>query len=185
MENFLEKILSDLKTDLEKSINFFKEDIATIRTFRATPRLVEDILIDYYGQKLKLKQLASITAPQNNILIIQPWDKNAVEAIVKNDNFIKMGFNPIVDKEVIKIILPPLTQERKQTLIKLIHQKAEKARISLRLHRETALKELKKIKEGISEDEKFRTKDKIQNFIDDFNKKINEIVEAKERELNQ
>lgn len=181
----MEQILKELESNISKSIEFFKKEISVLRTSQANPALIENILIDSYGQKMPLKQVASLSVSGINTLIIQPWDKNLIESIAKSPNFLKLGYNPIVDQSFIKIIIPPLTQERRKELIKLLHQKAENLKIAIRMHRENILKDLKKIERGISEDEKFKIKNQIQKIIDDSNKKIKEIIEKKEKELNQ
>ncbi len=179
------KIIEDKKSDLEKAIEHFNVEIGKIRTGRANPAVVENILVDYYGSKTPLKQIASINAPEARLLVIQPWDKGAlvyIESALRESN---LGFNPNNDGQLIRINIPPLTEERRKEFVKLLSQRTEEAKISVRSIREEAWREIQDLeKDGkISEDDKFAGKDQLQKVIDEYNKKIEEIREKKEREI--
>ena len=178
-------IMAELKQKLEKIIEGLKSDTASLRTGRATPALVEDLEVEYYGSKTPLKAVASISSPEPRSLVIQSWDKNAVQAIEKAIQSSSLGLNPVTDREAIRLSIPPLTEERRRELAKMLGKHLEQARIRVRQERESALKEVdrkEKAKE-ISEDEKFRQKNEIQKTVDEVNKKIEEIGGAKEREI--
>lgn len=181
----MQGIIKKLKSQLEKTIEFFKSDIAGLRTGRPTPALVEGIIVDAYGQKMSLEQLASITVSPPNLIMIQPWDKGVIEAISKAIYNSQLGLAPIVDQDIIRITLPQMTQEKREQLVKLLHEKEEHTRIAVRNEREDALKELQKLfkDKSISEDDWFRSKDEVQKIVDEFNGKAKETTERKEKEI--
>lgn len=175
----------EFKEKLEKIVVGLKSEIATLRTGRASAALVEDIEVDCYGAKSPLKALAAISSPEPRTLVIQPWDKNAVQPIEKAIRGSSLGLNPAVDKDLIRLVIPPLTEERRRDLLKVLGRYVEDFRIQVRKEREEALKEIdrrEKAKE-ISEDEKFRQKNEIQKTVDETNKKIEEAAAAKEKEI--
>lgn len=175
----------ELNQTLEKIIAHLKQEVASLRTGRASPALVEDLDVEYYGAKTPLKAVASISTPEPKQIFIQPWDKNAMEPIQKAILSSSLGLNPIADKDGIRLVIPALTEERRRDLAKLLGKHLEDARIQVRREREDALRAidaLEKAKE-ISEDEKFRQKSEVQKQIDDINKKIEELGKAKEHEI--
>jgi ribosome recycling factor len=179
------KILIDnLKPELEKAIGHLKNELMKIKTSRATPAMVEDVEIDCYNQKLPLKQLASINVPQARMIVIQPWDESILSDIEKGLRK-NSGFSPIVDGKLIRVNIPSLNEEQRKEYVKIIADKSEEARISVRLHRESVWKEIQEMeKKGeIREDDKFRAKDELQKMIDDFNKKIDDLKKSKESEV--
>ena len=119
-------ILKEMKLKMEKTAEHFKSEIASLRTGRATPSLVDNIKVNYYGQIMTVNQVASISAPQSNTLIIQPWDKNAIEPLQKAIMESQLGISPVVDKDMIRLVLPALSQERREALIKVLDQKWKK-----------------------------------------------------------
>ncbi|MEK9148015.1 MAG: ribosome recycling factor [Patescibacteria group bacterium] len=170
----MDKILSDLKSE-----------VASFRTGRATPALVEDLEIEAYGARQSLKALAAIFAPEPRQIVIQPWDKTILPAIEKAIQSSPLGLNPIADKDTIRLALPTLTEERKRDLVKLLKEKTESSRIQVRRVRDEAMKEIdaeERAKE-ISEDEKFRRKQEAEKTVGEYNKKIEEMGQAKEREI--
>lgn len=170
---------------LEKIIEHLRGEIASLRTGRATPALVEDLEVDYYGSKTPLKAIASISSPEPRSLVIQPWDKNAVQPIEKAIQGSSLGLNPVTDRDVIRLNIPPLTEERRRELTKLLGKRLEEARIHVRREREEMLKEIdrEEREKRISEDEKFRQKNEAQKTVDEVNKKIEEVGVAKEKEI--
>ncbi|MCD6429568.1 ribosome recycling factor [bacterium] len=179
------QILNNLRQELEKVVEFFKKELQRIRTGLATPVLVEDVIVEYYGSKVPLKQIAAISCPEPRQIMIQPWDKNSVEDIVRALSQENLGASPIVDKEIIRINLPPLTEEFRQTLIAQVAKKKEEAREAIRKWRDEFLKDLQKMFQNkeISEDEKFRTKDEIEKIVEEYNKKLDELEEKKKKEI--
>ncbi len=156
-----------------------------MRTGRATPAMVENLEIDYYGAKTPLKVVASISSPEARQLVIQPWDKNVLPAIEKAIINSSLGMNPIADRDTIRLSVPALTEERRKDLVKILGRHMEDAKIKIRREREEALKEIdrkEKAKE-MSEDEKFRQKNEIQKQIDEINKKMEDIRVNKEKEI--
>ena len=181
----MQDLIDNLKKEYENVISRFRGDITTLRVGRATPALVEDILIEAYGQRMPLKSVASISAPDPKTILIQPWDKGLFETIIKGLESSGGTGRPIAHEDRILITLPSLTQERREELLKLLGHKMEEARIALRKRRDearNAVQEAEKQK-TISEDEKFRLQKKIQDYIDDYTKTIGEISAKKEREI--
>lgn len=177
MENF--------KGKLEKIVERLKQGVASLRTGRATPALVDDLEVDYYGTKTPLKALASISSPEPRTIVISPWDKNALQPIERAIQSSSLGLNPIMDREAIRLSIPPLTEERRRELVKMLGRHLEDARIQVRKEREEALKAVdrQEKEKQVSEDEKFRQKNEAQKIVDEINKKIEEIGAAKEKEI--
>lgn len=178
-------MVSQKKPEFEKSFRFYLDDIATIRTGRATPALVEDIIVDIYGQKMHVKELASMSVPEPRTLVIQPWDKNAVEAISSAIRKSEIGLNPVVDGQIIRLNIPPLTEERRKEFVKNLKQKTEEAKIKIRRVREEIWDKVQKMEKSgeIREDDKFKAKDDLQKIVDDYNGKLEELEKKKETEL--
>ena len=179
------EIIDRIKPELDKVINFLERELAKIRTGRATPSLVEDIVCECFGQKFPLKQLAAISVPESKQILIQPWDKSYIEGIVKALEKSSLGAAPIVDKDLIRISLPPLSEEYRKNLIKILSEKQEEARKTIRRWREEAWDEIQeKFRAGkIREDDKFRAKDELQELVDEYNEKIEEMGERKKKEI--
>lgn len=178
-------LINQKKIEFQKILDFYKNDIATIRTGRASPALVENIEVDYYNQKYHIKELASINTPEPRLIVIQPWDKGAVEAISGAIRKSDLGLNPVVDGQVIRLNIPPLTEERRKEFIKLLKHKTEETRIKFRRVREEIWDKVQKMEKAheIREDDKFRAKDDLQKIIDEHNTKIEEMEKKKEGEL--
>lgn len=177
--------MNEFRQRLEKIIEYLKQEVTGLRTGRATPSLVEDLEVDYHGTKLPLKAVAAISSPDPRSLVIQPWDKTVIPAIEKAIQMSKLSLNPITDKDVIRVSIPPLTEERRKELIRILGKYLEDAKIQVRRQREEMLKEnerKEKAKE-ISEDEKFRQKNEIQKIVDEYNRKIEELGISKEKEI--
>lgn len=181
------EIIQNIKPELDKAINFLERELTKIRTSRATPALVEDVVVDCFGQKFRLSQLAAISIPEPKQILIQPWEKSYIEGIVKALEKTGVGGSPIVDKEVIRINLPPLSEEYRKGLLRVISEKQEEAKKTVRRWREEAWDEIQTAtKDGkIREDDKFRAKDELQELIEEYNKKIEELGEGKKKEVSQ
>lgn len=179
--------LEKLKIKLKNIETFFKAELATLRVGRATPALVENILVDYYGVKTPLKQIASISVPESRLLSIEPWDKKMVNSIEKAILSSDIGLNPIVDKSFIRITIPSLTEERRNSLIKILGIKLEEAKVKCRAIRDETIKEISDLfnEKKITEDEKFKTKERIQEIIDENNDNLEKIGNLKEREIRE
>lgn len=180
------EIIEKIKPELDKVISFLERELAKIRTGGASVSLIEDIKVDCFGQQMLLKQLASISVPESRVIVIQPWDSSYIDSIQKAIERSNIGVNPVVDQKIIRLVLPPLTEEYRKNLAKILSEKKENARKTIRHWREEAWKEIQeKFRKGeISEDEKYRGKDKLQEVIDNYNKKIEEKVEKKQKEIS-
>lgn len=178
-------IINRIRPEMEKVINFLDRELAKIRSGRASPSLVEDIEVECFGQKFPLKQLGAISIPEPRQILIQPWDKSYLEGIIKALERTGIGANPIVNKEVIRINLPALSEEFRKDLIRLVSEKQEEARKTIRRWRQAAWDEIQeKYREGkIREDDKYRAKDELQDLVDEYNEKIEELAERKKREI--
>ena len=183
----IDEVLSDASTRMGKTIEALRKDLASVRTGRATPTLVENIKVDYYGTPTPLKQMATISAPEARLLVIQPWDNTTIGEIKKAILKSELGLNPSSDGNVIRLAIPPLSEERRRELVKAVHKKAEEGRIALRNIRRDALemlRDLEKEKE-ISQDEQKRAQERLQEITDSFIDKAGELARAKEAELLQ
>jgi Ribosome recycling factor len=177
----MEEIFKSTEEDMKKAVQYFKNEIAGLRTGRASTALVEEIKVDYYGSKVPIKQLASISVPEANQIVLQVWDKGAVElvekAIIEN-----LNITPQKQGNVLRLTLPPLTEERRKELVRMLHKMAEEARVAVRNIRRDA-KELIEDQEGVSEDEIRRALERLQKLTDKYIEEINHLTEAKEKEI--
>ncbi|MFC1644762.1 ribosome recycling factor [Patescibacteria group bacterium] len=175
-------IIEEKKKDLEKAISHFQEEAGKIRTGRANPEVFENLMVDYYGSKTPLKQTANVSVPEARLVVIQPWDMDSlanIEAAIKTS---EMDYNPSNDGKVIRINIPPLNEERRKEIVKILNQKAEEARISIRGVREEVREELQRLEKNgeIAEDDMFIGRERLQEMVDVFNKKVEEIREVKD-----
>ena len=179
--------LDTMKSDATKMIDVFQNDLSTIRTGRAKPSLVENILVDAYGSKMKLLELANISAPEPTLIIVKPWDKSVISAIEKAIQISDLHINPVVDSDQIRIAIPALTGERREELVKLVSQKKHTSEDMLRDIRTKYKKQIdgQKGTAGVSEDDIKRDLDALQKVTEDFMKKIADIASAKEKELRE
>jgi len=178
-------IVHSSKGLFEKSIEFLRADISVLRTGRATPAIVEDIIVEAYGSKQPLKTVASINVADAKTITVDPWDKGLMQAIEKAVSNSDLGINPVNDGKLIRLCLPDLTADRRQELIKVLHNKLENARISIRKIREEIRGEIDKLykEKEIAEDEKYKLQDDLDKMIKDFNDIIKEVGDAKEKEI--
>jgi len=182
-----ETIHNNTKAKMEKSAALFAQELSKIRTGRASPALLDGIKVEYYGSSLPLNQVSTISIPEPRLIIIQPWDKAALPEIEKAINKSGIGLNPNNDGNVIRLAIPPLTTERREELIKLTQRLAEEAKVTIRNIRRDANNEIKKEEKDkkISEDDSFKTQERIQKLTDEFIKKIDEILKKKEKEIRE
>ncbi|MCX8163923.1 MAG: ribosome recycling factor [Aquificaceae bacterium] len=177
----MEDIFRSTEEDMKKALNYFKGEISGLRTGRASTSLVEELKVEYYGSKVPLKQLGTISVTDVNQITIQIWDNSAVtsveKAIMEN-----LNLTPQRQGNLLRITLPPLTQERRKELTKMLHKMAEEARVAIRNIRRDA-KELIEEAEGISEDEIKRSLERLQKLTDKYIEEVNHLVEAKEKEI--
>ncbi|MEK7646943.1 MAG: ribosome recycling factor [Patescibacteria group bacterium] len=175
----------NFEQEIKKAVEWFTHEIMSLRTGRANPALVEDLEIESYGSKMPLKHMAAISVEDARTLSIKPWDKSNIQPIESAVRSSNLGIQPIVDKDIVRIILPELTAERRTTLKKMLKEKLEQAKVSARRARDDAWNDIqeKEREGGISEDDKFRLKDALQNKIDEAYKKLEEISAKKEIEI--
>lgn len=173
------------ETRMQKAIEALKRELSTIRTGRAQPSLVEHLKVDYYGTPTPLNQIAGISAPEARLLVIQPWDRQAIspieKAILKSD----LGLNPTNDGTVLRLSIPQLTEERRKDLVKVVRKRVEEGRVALRNVRRDAAEELKELekKKEISEDDHRRAQDQLQKLTEKMMESIGQVGQQKEAEL--
>ncbi len=181
------QFLKEVEVKMQKAIEAVKREFGEIRSGRANPKLVEGIRIDYYGSPTLLKNIATITVPEARLLIINPWDPNSTKAIEKAILESNLGITPIVDGKVIKLVIPPLSQERREELIKIVKKIAEEGRISIRTVRREAKEKVRSMEKEkkISEDDRYRLEEELQKLTDRYIEEVDKILEEKERELKE
>jgi ribosome recycling factor len=183
----IKDILHDTEEKMKKTVHALKREFAEVRTGRASSSLVEGILVDYYGTKTPIKQLATISTPDARLVAIHPWDASIIAQVEKAILQSGLGITPNNDGKVIRISIPHLTDERRQELDKIVKRIAESARVSLRTVRRDAneaLKLLEKNKE-IAEDDRFKSQDEVQKLIDKYTTQIEQTLELKEKEIRE
>ncbi|MBW2061912.1 MAG: ribosome recycling factor [Deltaproteobacteria bacterium] len=181
----LDEVYEELKERMDKSLVALERDFKRVRTGRASTSLLDGIRIDYYDTPTPLNQLASLSTPEARLILIQPWDPQVLGDIEKAILKSELGLNPMNDGKVLRIAIPPLTEERRRDLVKVVRKIAEESKVALRSIRRDSndiIKDLKKEKE-ISEDESFRALDEVQKITGDFIKKIDEMSQVKEKEV--
>lgn len=181
----IESIYQETRDSMKKSIDALKNEFKKVRTGRASLSILDDIRVDYYGALTPLNQMASLSIPESRLIAIQPWDvsviKDVEKAILKSD----LGLTPSNDGKVIRITIPPLTEERRKQLVKTVYKKSEEHKVSIRNVRRDAndlLKSLKKDGE-ISEDDAFKGQDRIQEITDEYIKIVDDVCKEKEKEI--
>ena len=179
------EILHNTEEKMKKALDSMMREFSEIRTGRANPGLVEGLHIDYYGTPTLLKQLDSISAPDAHLIVIQPWDVTAIVEIEKAIMKSNLGINPSNDGKLIRLSIPPLSKERRQELVKVVHKMTEEGRVSLRTIRREAKEALEKLEKDkvIPEDDKFRGIDELQKLVDKYIAKVDETLKSKEKEV--
>lgn len=170
---------------MKKSIKALEEEFQTIRTGRASSAVFEKIKVEYYGNPTPLNQVATISIPEARLVVIQPWDKSVISEIEKAIQKSELSLNPMNDGKVIRINIPPLTEERRKEFVKVAKNAAEQARVAIRNIRRDANDELKKSQKNgdISEDDEKRLEESIQKLTDTYVEEINQLLETKESEI--
>jgi len=184
-DSIIKETIADGEERMSKAIEALRRELATVRTGRANPALVEHIRVDYYGTATPLMQLASVTVPEARLLTIQPWDKTSLGAIEKAIQKSDLGLNPNNDGSVIRLVIPQLTEDRRKELAKVVHKKVEEGRVAIRNIRRDAhemLRDFKKEKE-ISDDQEFNAQEELQKVTDRFIADADKIGQEKEKEL--
>jgi ribosome recycling factor len=184
MKKMISKVIKDAEERMEKGVDALRREYATIRAGRATPSILDKVVVDYYGTPTPINQLANISVPEPRMLVVQAWDKSVLPAIEKAILKSDLGLNPSSDGTVIRLIIPQLTAERRLELVKLVKKEAEDARVAVRNVRRDVNDKLKKMKE-VSEDEIKRAQDDVQKITDKIIKEIEKVMENKESELTE
>ena len=180
-----ETFLNDLRTKMEKSLEALKKEISRVRTGRASLAILDGIRVNYYGVPTPLSQVASLSIPESRTITIQPWDSKIVGEIEKAIQKSDLGLTPLSDGKIVRIQIPPLTEERRRDLVKLVHARLEESRVAVRNIRRDMIRDLKEFEEEglISEDELKRGEEELQKITDRFIQEINTIGERKEKEI--
>ena len=181
------EILAETERKMDNTVAALKRELITLRTGRATPALIENVTVDYYGVATPLNQIASISAPDARVIMVQPWDKQALREIEKSLMKSEMGFNPANDGNIITVPIPPLTQERRQELVRLLKRKLEDGKVSIRNVRRDGVETLRRLErdKAISQDENHRSQDQLQKATDAHVKTVDEVGSSKETEIMQ
>jgi ribosome recycling factor len=181
----MNEVYSYCEEFMDKSLKFLEHEYGSLRTGRATPSLLEKVKVNYYGALTPLNQCATISVPEARLLVVQPWDKSLLNPIEKAIQSANLGLNPLNDGILIRVPVPAMNDERRQELVRLVHQMAEDGRIAVRNIRRDANDRIKKLEKDkdISEDNAKDAYTEIQNITDKFIEKINEAQEAKEKEI--
>ena len=182
-----EEILTEVGKKMDRSVSALRHELEGLRTGRATPSLVENLMIEYYGTPTPLKQIASISAPDARAILIQPWDKQSLRDIERGISKSEMGFNPSNDGDSITVPIPPLTTARRQDMVKLLKQKIEDGKVSIRNVRRDGQETLRKMEKDkeISQDQNRRSQEQLQKTTDGHTKTVEEVGAAKEAEIMQ
>jgi ribosome recycling factor len=167
---------------MDKAVEAVKREFATVRTSKATTALLDLVRVEAYGSDMPLNQVASVAAPEPKLLTVQPWDKSLLKAVEKGILASELGLTPSNDGNVIRIPIPPLTEERRRELVKVVHKFAEEGRVAVRHARADAISRIKKA-EHVSDDEKKHTEKDVQKLHDDHLKLVEEALKAKEAEI--
>ena len=180
-------ILKDLHDRIVKTLDQLRQDLTAVRTGRASLHLLDGVRVDYYGTPTPLNQVATLSVPEARLIMVKPWEKNMIPVIEKAIRDANLGVNPMSDKDLVRVPIPALTEERRKEIVKQVKHKGEEHKIAIRNERRDA-KELIEVAEkdgDISEDEAKKALEKMQKETDDGVKKVDEIVAAKEKEVMQ
>ena len=181
----IKEILAQAKDKMDKSINALQNNLQTIRAGRANPKLLDRIMVDYYGTPTPLNQIGNVTIPEARMMVIKPWEKSMLRAIEKAIQTSELGLNPNNDGEVIRLIFPELNAERRKDLTKQVKKGAEDAKVAVRSIRRDAIEQVKKLKKDslITEDDQRKAEEDAQKLTDKAIKEIDTVAAAKEKEI--
>jgi ribosome recycling factor len=181
----LKKLLRDSETRMQKSIESTRHDLQSIRTGRAHPSLLERVEVEYYGSKMPLSQVATVTSPEARMLVIAPWDRGALPAIERAIQKSNLGLNPSSDGTIVRLIIPQLTEETRKNLVKQVHKRIEEGKVALRNIRRDAIEDLRTLKKNgeLGEDEAKSTEGDAQKLTDKYVHELDAMQKHKEEEL--
>ncbi|WP_346354596.1 ribosome recycling factor [Azotosporobacter soli] len=181
----IKDIFNQYEDKMKKAMEALRKELSTLRAGRATPALLEKVMVDYYGTPTAVNQVANVSVPEPRTIVIQPWEKTMVPAIEKAIMKSDLGMNPNSDGAIIRLNIPQLTQERRQELVKQVHKKSEESRVTVRNLRRDANDAVKKLEKDklISEDEAKKGQEDIQKLTDKYIKEVDAVMAAKEKEI--
>ena len=180
-----DEVIDSAKQEMEKTVTAFKKDLSHVRTGRASTALLDGILIDYYGTKSPLNQVATLSVPEATLIVIQPYDKSVIGAIEKAIQMSDLGLNPLNDGKLVRVPIPALTGERRKELVKHVRKVAEDYRVSVRNHRRDALEMLKELEKDktITQDDHRHAHDKVEAMTKEYVERVDKLVKTKEDEI--
>lgn len=183
----LKEILKEIENSMKKAIEATKRELAELRSGRANPKMVEGIRVSYYGTPTLLKEIATIGVPEARMIIISPYDPSSAKEIEKAILQSELGITPVSDNKIIRLIVPPLSEERREELIKIVKKTIEEGKVSIRTVRRDGKEKIKNLEKDkkISEDDRFKSEDQLQKITDRYIKDIDNIFEEKEKELKE
>ncbi|HWP29329.1 MAG TPA: ribosome recycling factor [Chloroflexota bacterium] len=181
----IDQIYQTAERKMKRAVEALQHDLAAVRTGRASPALLERVQVDYYGTPTPLNALAAINVPEPRLLVIQPWDKKLLPAIEKAIQKSDLGLTPSSDGSVVRLVVPPLNEERRRELVKLVHKRVEEARVAIRNCRREAIDELRKAEreQHLSEDQVKRAQERLQKLTDSFIAQADDVGRRKESEV--
>lgn len=184
MNEEVQLYIDEARENMEKAIAHLDAELVKIRAGKANPQMLNGVFVDYYGVNTPLSQVSNISTPDAKTIAIQPWEKNMIEPIEKAIMAANLGLNPANNGEIIRINIPPLTEERRKSLVKQVKVEGENAKVSIRTARREANETFKKLqKEGLSEDLARDAEDEVQKITDEFSHKVDELIALKEKDI--
>ena len=184
MDENIQLLLDDAKDRMKKTLAHLEDDLTKVRVGKASPSMLQDVKVNYYGQLTPLNQMSNIGTADARTIVIQPWDKNLIPEVEKAIMQANLGFNPVNNGEIIRIIVPELTEERRQQLAKQVKQEGEKTKVAIRNIRRDIIADLKKLeKEGVSEDLVRDAQEQMQKITDNYVKKVDKVISAKQDDI--
>ncbi|MBP7509550.1 MAG: ribosome recycling factor [Prolixibacteraceae bacterium] len=184
MDEEVSLLLEMTKESMQLAIDHLDKELIHIRAGKASPRMLDSVMVDYYGSMTQINKISSITTPDAKTIVVQPWEKQMIAPIEKSILNANLGFNPDNNGEIIRIFIPPLTEERRKALSKDVNREGEAAKVSIRNARKEANDQLKKLlKDGLAEDLEKLSVEKVQKMTDDYSRKVDNLVEKKHVEI--
>ena len=180
-------VVKELHASIQKTLQSMRDDLSTVRTGRASLHMLDNVKVDYYGTSTPLNQVATLSVPEARMIVAKPWEKNMIPVIEKAIRDANLGFNPMSDKDMVRVPVPPLTEERRKDIVKMVKHKAEDFKVSIRNERRDAKELLEEAqKDGdLSEDEVKKAMEKVQKETDEGVKQVDAILAAKEKDVMQ
>ncbi|MCK4520074.1 MAG: ribosome recycling factor [Candidatus Omnitrophica bacterium] len=181
------KVLKEIEDSMKKGIEATKRELAELRSGRANPKMVEGVKVNYYGTPTLLKEIATIGIPEARMIVISPYDPSSIKEIEKAILQSELGITPIGDGKIVRLIVPPLSEERREELIKIVKKTVEEGKVSIRTVRRDGKEKIKSLEKGkkITEDERFKAEEELQKITDRYIVEIDKILESKEKELKE